>query len=975
MERHKNRKGLCFKRNGGHAQRYENVQILSSSMAIIGIDIWDCYALLWSESNADIFQITETGHHVICSIPALGSRCFILHQSYILKAQGFTIEVLDLQGVLKYKVELSEPQGQIVALDVCQEFLVAATEKFFIQMWKLDDEFKCSLLPGFGRKIPSPSGMCSIDSLLCNYNGTKVSLLARVEESERVDSMLYIYDTILDKFCTHDFRVQGKFLVSHFWDSEQFHQLACGFALDKDGSCGVIEIVTYLLHTDLQVFKQDKVDIISKKAGLMGKCEPYVYLYDYGSSGEESSLPSIKKVSTGILVSMEKLDGKIREDVIDFGHLALTGRDFEAFKVLESIKDATILKRIVRYCLKRDLNKFAAQCFANMGRAYAISAITDAGHDMSNIQNKRAIAAAIALQLGRVADAEKEYMECKRFDLLINLYQTCGLWEKAIEVASKYDHVNLNNVHHAFAKHLEAIGDVQTAIYHYESSNTHRYEVPRMLHSIGNVDDLKKYVEDKRDPALHRWWANYSESKGMLQNAIDHYKLAGEVASVVRVHCFLGDMERAENIVAETCEPSATFHLGQQYEKLGNIVRAMQLFAKAGRSDSAANLAMKHGIDKELLSLALQGTKKTMLSSAKYFEEKGCCEEAVLLYQKGGDIEKAVDVCVHFQLYDALRAIADDLNEDTDPSILARCGDFLLSNKQYEKATLLLIAAGQHRRAFELCTHEGVQITDKMMELFSKQISEENMEDSKQLLAALAEFCESQGSFHLACRTYTQAGDKIKAMKALMKSGDTDKVLMYANVSRQKQIYVLAASYLQTLNWYHDANIMKKIVQMYTKAAEMELLASFYEACAQVEIDGFRDYEKALGAMKEALKFLSKVQSSSQNTKMLSLKLRIEEVERFVQARRLAKSDPNGMISACTCLLAELGKQDRNGQAALRIGDLYALLIEYYYKEGNMTLAYQTLETMDAHKLPLCDYVDQIIIDSVYQANGVHMDL
>jgi hypothetical protein len=43
-----------------------------------------------------------------------------------------------------------------------------------------------------------------------------------------------------------------------------------------------------------------------------------------------------------------------------------------------------------------------------------------------------------------------------------------------------------------------------------------------------------------------------------------------------------------------------------KHEKLGNIQRAMKLFAKAGKSDSAAHLAMKHGIDKELLSLALQ---------------------------------------------------------------------------------------------------------------------------------------------------------------------------------------------------------------------------------------------------------------------------------------------------------------------------------------------------------------------------------
>lgn len=37
-----------------------------------------------------------------------------------------------------------------------------------------------------------------------------------------------------------------------------------------------------------------------------------------------------------------------------------------------------------------------------------------------------------------------------------------------------------------------------------------------------------------------------------------------------------------------------------------------------------------------------------------------------------------------------------------------------------------------------------------------------------------------------------------------------------------------------------------KCLQMYTKAAEMESLASFYEACAQIEIDEFRDYEKVL---------------------------------------------------------------------------------------------------------------------------------
>jgi len=45
---------------------------------------------------------------------------------------------------------------------------------------------------------------------------------------------------------------------------------------------------------------------------------------------------------------------------------------------------------------------------------------------------------------------------------------------------------------------------------------------------------------------------------------------------------------------------------------------------------------------------------------------------------------------------------------------------------------------------------------------------------------------------------------------------------------------------------------MKTIISFYQKAKSFESLGNFYDACAQVEIDEYRDYEKALGAMKEA---------------------------------------------------------------------------------------------------------------------------
>ena len=57
-----------------------------------------------------------------------------------------------------------------------------------------------------------------------------------------------------------------------------------------------------------------------------------------------------------------------------------------------------------------------------------------------------------------------------------------------------------------------------------------------------------------------------------------------------------------------------------------------------------------------------------------------------------------------------------------------------------------------------------------------------------------------QGAYHLATKKFTQAGNRVKAMRALLKSGDTEKIIFFAGVSRQKEIYVMAANYLQVNN-------------------------------------------------------------------------------------------------------------------------------------------------------------------------------
>jgi len=71
-----------------------------------------------------------------------------------------------------------------------------------------------------------------------------------------------------------------------------------------------------------------------------------------------------------------------------------------------------------------------------------------------------------------------------------------------------------------------------------------------------------------------------------------------------------------------------------------------------------------------------------------------------------------------------------------------------------------------------------------------------------------------------------QAGDKVKALKCLIRSGDTDKIVFFAGVSRHAEIYTLAANYLQTLDWHARPDLAQSIVTFYSKVSLCTLHAA-----------------------------------------------------------------------------------------------------------------------------------------------------
>ena len=93
-----------------------------------------------------------------------------------------------------------------------------------------------------------------------------------------------------------------------------------------------------------------------------------------------------------------------------------------------------------------------------------------------------------------------------------------------------------------------------------------------------------------------------------------------------------------------------------------------------------------------------------------------------------------------------------------------------------------------------------------------------------------------------------------------------------------------------------------------------------------MEIDEFRDYEKALGALKESrLQLIKAPKMIDKERRIAALDSRITIVSEFVEIRRFEKMDPPRMVEMCTSFL-----QTRDVESVLDCAKLIIFLFFYY---------------------------------------------
>ena len=169
-----------------------------------------------------------------------------------------------------------------------------------------------------------------------------------------------------------------------------------------------------------------------------------------------------------------------------------------------------------------------------------------------------------------------------------------------------------------------------------------------------------------------------------------------------------------------------------------------------------------------------------------------------------------------------------------------------------------------------------------------------------------------QGDFELAHQKYVQMGNLKKAMKCLIKLGDKDKVIYFANTSRNPDNYILAANFLQSLDWNDNHDIVKLIITFLKKAKAYDNLSNFYILCAGVEINEYRNYEKALEAFNEAKLVLKQelgkemIEEEKQKVKSKDeeLEKKITLTKVFLHTCSIKKNQAQESLKQCTELLS-----------------------------------------------------------------------
>ncbi|KAM7350819.1 intraflagellar transport protein rempA [Cochliomyia hominivorax] len=815
------------------------------------------------------------------------------------------VSVYSIGGVVLHKIQASSTEGKIIGMDLTANYFSIFTMNGYIKTFDISrHDPKILFPPKSAYDLFEDFG--EIIQVKCNASGTHLALFIANRNFVPIPT-IYCWDfeknilmerELLDK----EKEKSSSIPVSLWWDVDEPRLMALEIKTMQQKSNSTkyksSDILSVYVETNIWIMfysEKNQLNILEVKeleAGeqLLNICTPSVITID---------INLVREKPLRDFVDLKDCDQTTRKMVLNFSMHVAEGNMDLAYRSIRSIQSKAVWSNLAKMCIETQRLDVAKVCLGHLEKASSVRAVRQALEDDDLEQEAKT--AVLATELGMNEKAQELFKKSERYDLLNKHLRAMGKMDEAIKLAETHDRINLKNTYYQKATELRENGDISGALQYYEKTQNPVQNITQML--LENPASMKRYMQNTNDPKMLKWWGQYVESSGDMDAALAIYQKAEDWYSQVKILCYLGKISKADAIARQSGDRAACYHLARHYENVGKFQDAIMFYTRAQTYSNAIRICKENDFQDELWTVASSSRSREKAIAAAYFEECGSYKRAVELYHRAGMLHKALDMAFESEQPDILEIIASELTAESDPELINRCAEFFMSVEQHQKAALLLAKTKQLKKSVQICVDKGVPVTEDLAEMLTPAKGEVDEESRIYILTQLGELLQQQGDYHTATKKFTQAGDKVRGMKSLLKSGNTEKIIFFANMSRQHEVYIMAANYLQALNWQEDNNILKHIVTFYSKGQAYDSLANFYAICAQIEIDEFHNYEKALKAMQEAYKCLEKLGSHTQQAQN-NLHRTMVEVKNILDLQNaLVNGENQAVISGCRNML------------------------------------------------------------------------
>jgi intraflagellar transport protein 140 len=769
---------------------------------------------------------------------------------------------------------------------------------------------------------------------------------------------------------------EGRVPTQHYWDGED-PRLLCvqtvPFGSSYESTMTGSVIVPLFVADSLETYKQTTLQIEEDKV-LCACALPRVFYHPSRQGVTEPPQSPVLPQFEGL----DHADETSKKALMELNFHLATGDIDAAFNAIRSIDNKGVWRSLAQMCAQSRRIDLADLCFGRMedgGSAVLLH------HTRELDSNEAAAIVVVDTQLGLYDEAKKAAKDNLRFDLLAGIHQSLGEWTEAMSVVSASDRIHLRMIAHQNARSLEIRGDLNDAILKYETAGTIQFELPRLAIQAGDLRLFFGYLADRNSgeipPRLHLWAGRFYEAHKQIDQALQYFENAGAHREIVRLNCVVGRWDEAARIVKRSNKRSVICFYARMLmrrieyyshpenakpqidiEKLKHEV--IELFRRARQFAQAMSFARQYEMIDDILALSFSAPPALVCAAARWFENQKEAKNAILLYSRAGRLNRGLALCFAMKQYDALGDISDTLTSKTDPSILIRCGRYFVESERWSKAAQCFALARQFDEVITLCNKHNIKLPSSVIQELSE------MKADPEVMKRFASLCEQQGAFQTAATLYVKFKDHISAMRALTRSGETDKIIKFANLVKKKETYILAANYLQSLNPRPGDTTFDQVVALYKKAGATDKLGKFYELVARSEIDEYQEYSKGLALMKAGLKLVEETPDVKQKEQVVAkMQKKIRLVEMYLEAQATVKKDPKKtMVTAVEILRSSVVDE------AMRTDDVYVLMVQASVAQGNFKNAHKILEDLRQNGTDIAWLMDADSIQRIYKEVG-----